>query len=66
MTPIRGRMLVILDSAVCNRWLDADEPANDLLSLLKPFPRDELAANPVSTFVNDPRNQRPKRIEPAA
>jgi hypothetical protein len=39
----------------CDKWLDADEPPNDLLSLLKPFSRDELAAYAVSTFVNNPR-----------
>jgi putative SOS response-associated peptidase YedK len=44
MAPIHDRMPVILDSATCDRWLDADEPANDLLRLLKPFPREELAA----------------------
>jgi len=57
MGSIRDRMLVILDFAGCDKWLGADEPGNDLLSLLKPFPRDELGACPVSTFVNNPRNQ---------
>jgi putative SOS response-associated peptidase YedK len=33
MAPIHDRMPVILDTAGCDRWLDADEPANDLLSL---------------------------------
>ena len=65
MTPIHDRMPVILDPAGCDQWLDAEEPANDLLTLLKPFPPAELAAYPVSTFVNNPRNQGLKCIVPA-
>jgi putative SOS response-associated peptidase YedK len=34
-------------------------------SLLKPFTVDEMAAYPISTYVNNPRNQGPKCIEPA-
>ena len=64
MAPIHDRMPVILDPAACDRGLDADEPASDLLTLLRPFPRDELAAYPVSTFVNNPCNQGPNSIEP--
>jgi putative SOS response-associated peptidase YedK len=63
MAPIHDRMPVILDPAGCDQWLDADESPSDLQSLLKPFPRDELTAQPVSTFVNNPRNQGPKCIE---
>jgi len=64
MAPIHDRMPVILDSAGCDQCLDADEPADGLLSLLKPFPPDELTAYPVSTFFNNSRNQGPKCIEP--
>jgi putative SOS response-associated peptidase YedK len=35
MAPIHARMPVILPASAYDRWLDADEPADDLLSLLK-------------------------------
>jgi putative SOS response-associated peptidase YedK len=54
MAPIHDRTPVILDPLIYDRWLDADEATNDLLSLLKPFPPDELAAYPVSTSSTTP------------
>jgi putative SOS response-associated peptidase YedK len=65
MAPIHDRMPVILDPSACDQWLDADEPVSDLHSLLKPFPPAELTAYPVSLYVNSPKNQGPKCIEPA-
>ena len=44
--------------------LDADEPVSDLQSFLKPYPADEMAAYAISTYVNSPKNQGPKCIEP--
>jgi putative SOS response-associated peptidase YedK len=38
----------------------------DLQTLLKPFAPEELAAYPVSTYVNSPKNQGPKCIEPVS
>jgi putative SOS response-associated peptidase YedK len=64
MAPIHDRMPVILDPTACVQWLDAEETPSNLQSLLKPFPSDELTAYGVTTFVNNPRNQGPKCIEP--
>jgi putative SOS response-associated peptidase YedK len=64
MAPIHDRMPVILPVSAYDRWLDPDEPVNDLQSPLKPYPADEMAAYPISTYVNSPKNQGPKCIEP--
>ena len=64
MAPIHDRMPVILDAVGCDRWLDVDEPVGGLQAFLKPFPPDALIAYPVSTYVNSPKNQGPKCIEP--
>lgn len=63
---IHDRMPVILDLRDYDLWLDPamqDKPA--LLRLLKPCPAVELAAEPVSTRVNNPRFDDPRCIEPA-
>ena len=65
MAPIHDRMPVILPESAYDQWLDADEPLSNLQSLLKPYPADEMAAYPISTYVNNPKNQGPKCFEPA-
>jgi len=53
---VRDRMPVILPD--CNLWLDPESQDRDkLLSMLRPFPADEMTVRPVSTFVNNARNQ---------
>jgi putative SOS response-associated peptidase YedK len=64
MAPIHDRMPVILLASTYDRWLDADEPVSNLQALLKPYPADEMAAYPISTYVNSPKNQGAKCIEP--
>ena len=64
VAPIHDRMPVILPASAYDRWLDADEPVSDLQALLRPYPADKMAAYPISTYVNNPRNQGPKCIEP--
>jgi putative SOS response-associated peptidase YedK len=64
MRPIHDRVPVILPASAHDRWFDADDPVGDLESLLKPYPADEMAAYPISTYVNNPKNQRLKRIGP--
>ncbi|MGE0386530.1 MAG: SOS response-associated peptidase [Gammaproteobacteria bacterium] len=58
---IHDRMPVILDRADYARWLA--EPAADLLV---PYPAQRMAACPVSTRVNSPRNDGPELIEALA
>ncbi len=66
MKSIHERMPVILSGADYPRWLDPKTPRDDLQSLLVPYPLEELSAFPVSTWVNDPKHDDPKCLEPAA
>ena len=52
---IHPRMPVIHDSADCGQWLDVDSTAH-VRSLLRPAPDDRLMAYPMSTRINDVRN----------
>jgi putative SOS response-associated peptidase YedK len=65
ISAIHNRMPVILDPKDFDRWLDpaAQEPKK-LEPLLVPYSGDDLAAYPISTRVNSPRNQGPQCIEP--
>jgi putative SOS response-associated peptidase YedK len=60
MEAIHNRMPVILDREGVDLWLDAEtvQPA-DVLGVLGPCPVDVLTAYPVSTLVNNVRNQGP-------
>ena len=60
---IHNCMPAILDPADYERWLSAETPPEDLL---RPFPVAEMAAYPVSTWVNKPANNDPRCIEPLA
>src|SRR6266850_717729 len=63
--PIHDRMPVILMEEDYHRWLDAAETEpDDLLSMLKPFPAEEMEAVEVSKLVNSPKNEGPECIEP--
>ena len=55
MQPIHHRMPVILDKNAYNIWLGSSQPET-LLSLLKPYPEDQMKAFPVSKLVNSPAN----------
>jgi putative SOS response-associated peptidase YedK len=59
-------MPVILDPNDYQAWLNPTaRPKEELLSLLRPFPREKMRAYPVSRKVNSPRNQGPGCIEQA-
>lgn len=64
---LHDRMPVILPERSYDAWLD---PKNgnpeELQELLKPYPSDEMRAYPVSTRVNNVKNDDPKLIEPGA
>ena len=65
MSQIHNRMPVILPPEAYARWLDPAEQKPDTLQpLLKPYPAEEMAAYPVSTQVNNPRNNVPDCILP--
>jgi putative SOS response-associated peptidase YedK len=66
LRPWHDRMPVILPEEEYARWLDPKlEDAGTLTGLLKPYPPSEMTAYPVSTLVNNPRNESPRCIEMA-
>ena len=65
LSPIHGRMPVILPQAEYARWLDPALKDPDSLSpLLVPFPPEEMLAIPVSPRVNAPSTDDEKCIAP--
>jgi putative SOS response-associated peptidase YedK len=67
MESIHNRMPVILPQPAHELWLAQGEvdPA-EMMSLLQPYPAEEMTAYPVSTLVNDPKNELPEVILPQA
>lgn len=65
LKPIHNRMPVILDQQHYTQWLDTQvEDVSALLPLLKPYPADAIDAYPVSTVVNNARNDVENCVEP--
>ncbi len=65
MKGIHNRMPVILPEDAYQSWLDPAEKQPDQLSaLLQPYPAELMAAYPVSTLVNNPRNDLPQCVAP--
>jgi len=65
LQPIHHRMPVILSPEDYDLWLDRDIDDPEVLRpLLRPSPAGELRAYPVSTYVNNPRNEGPDCIAP--
>lgn len=63
--PVHERMPVILPPERYDLWLDPEvEDTSMLEPLLAPYPAREMAAHPVSTRVNNPRNDEPACVEP--
>lgn len=55
--PIHNRMPVVLNEAGCEAWLNPDDKAAPVLSLLlQPAEDGDLEAYPVSTYVNAPKH----------
>lgn len=66
VAPIHNRMPVILTPDAYAQWIDpAVRTPDSLQALIKPYPADEMAAYPVSTVVNDPKNDRAENVVPA-
>jgi putative SOS response-associated peptidase YedK len=63
VAPIHDRMPVILDPADWDRWLSPETARGDLRSLLFPFPAERLTAHPVSSAVNNVRNDGAELLE---
>jgi putative SOS response-associated peptidase YedK len=59
-------MPVILPRDAYAQWIDpAVRTPDSLQALIKPYPANEMAAYPVSTLVNDPKNDRAENVVPA-
>jgi putative SOS response-associated peptidase YedK len=67
LAAIHNRMPVILDRSAHSVWLDPRESRADRVTeLLGPYPAGEMEAYPVSPLVNNPRNDVPECVVPAA
>ncbi|MBD3882971.1 SOS response-associated peptidase [Phormidium tenue FACHB-886] len=65
MQSIHDRMPVILEPQDYEQWLDpAVQKGDRLQSLLRPYSDEAMLTYPVSTTVNNPRNDSPDCIEP--
>ena len=58
VTPVHGRMPVILPEDAYGPWLAGKDVP------LAPYPADAMTAHPVSTLVNRPANDDPRCVEP--
>ena len=63
---VHERMPVILPREDYEVWLDPEAEREELVSLLRPYPGEDLETFPVSRFVNSPRNNDERCVEPAA
>lgn len=61
---IHDRMPVILSPGDWDAWLETEaKDAGELQGLLKPYSAEDMAAWPVSTMVNSPRNDSVECVE---
>jgi putative SOS response-associated peptidase YedK len=66
MKTLHERMPVILAPDDYSKWLAADQTPDKLLKLICPFPGEDMTAYPVSTMVNNPKNQEASLIQSIA
>lgn len=64
MAPFHDRSPVLLSKSLWDVWLDPEINPASLKELLVPFPSDDMTCWPVSTEVNNVRNESAKLIEP--
>ncbi len=66
LAPVHDRMPVIVHPEDYELWLDDDVRKQELLKdVLQPYPADEMTSYPVSTSINNPREQGARLIERA-
>lgn len=65
LAPIHDRMPVILPESAWEAWLDPDAALEVVEGLLVPAPDDTVVAYPVSTLVNNTRNNGSQLVERA-
>jgi putative SOS response-associated peptidase YedK len=67
MRTVHDRMPLIISAEDRAKWLDPGEKLPAWLSpLLRPYPAEQMTVRPVSRAVNNPRNDTPECVEPAA
>jgi putative SOS response-associated peptidase YedK len=64
MAELHNRMPVILDSETFDWWMTGS--TEEVGQLLVPYPSEGLEAYPISRQVNNPRNEGPELLRPAA
>jgi putative SOS response-associated peptidase YedK len=64
MAKLHNRMPVILDPEDFDWWMTG--AAHEVGQLLVPYPSEKLEAYPISRIVNNPRNEGPDLLRPAA
>ena len=63
--PVHNRMPVILHPQDYDLWLDPEmQKVEPLQALLRPYPSAEMDTFPVSRWVNSPKHDDPRCIEP--
>lgn len=65
MRTIHNRMPVIIPTQQEETWLSPGAEPTALLSLLKPYPAEEMQTREVSALVNSPANDSPECLKPA-
>ena len=63
---VHERMPVILPAEEPDAWLDPEAERQELVSLLRPYPGDDLETFPVGRFVNSARHNDERCVQPAA
>lgn len=63
MAKLHTRMPAMLLPEDEARWLNPDISLKEAISLLKPYPAPKMRAYPVSSLVNNPKNEGPQLIE---
>jgi putative SOS response-associated peptidase YedK len=66
MQPIHDRMPLILGPSAEEQWLDPRSSTDALCSLLVPSSSEGMEARPVGLWVNNPKNDGPKCLEPVS
>lgn len=61
---VHDRVPGILDPGDYDRWLDPAAPIDELRSLLRPFPAEQMIAQAVSRAVNSVKNDNEECVEP--
>jgi putative SOS response-associated peptidase YedK len=66
VAPVHHRMPAMLDRPDYARWLDPEATPKALAALLAPFPDALMDGYEVGTYVNNPRHEGPRCVEPVA